>query len=136
MAFPLNRVIMKKVQILNWVPALAVMGVIFWFSAQSGEELPVFSWADKIVKKSGHMIGYALLAFWYWYALGWQSNRRWLAWLLAVLYAMTDEYHQSFVPFRSPSVWDVLIFDNLGALISLWITNRYMQKQKRPDDTI
>lgn len=136
MAFPLNRVIMKKVQILNWVPALVVMGVIFWFSAQSGEELPVFSWADKIVKKSGHMIGYALLAFWYWYALGWQSNRRWLAWLLAVLYAMTDEYHQSFVPFRSPSVWDVLVFDNFGALISLWLTNRYMQKQKRPDDTI
>lgn len=136
MAFPLNRVIMKKAQILNWVPALVVMGVIFWFSAQSGEELPVFSWADKIVKKSGHMIGYALLAFWYWYALGWQSNRRWLAWLLAVLYAMTDEYHQSFVPFRSPSVWDVLVFDNFGALISLWLTNRYMQKQKRPDDTI
>lgn len=136
MAFPLNRVIMKKVQILNWVPALVVMGVIFWFSAQSGEELPVFSWADKIVKKSGHMIGYALLAFWYWYALGWQSNRRWLAWLLAVLYAMTDEYHQSFVPFRSPSVWDVLVFDNFGALISLWLTNRYMQKQKRPDNTI
>lgn len=136
MAFPLNRVIMKKVQILNWVPALVVMGVIFWFSAQSGEELPVFSWADKIVKKSGHMIGYALLAFWYWYALGWQSNRRWLAWLLAVLYAMTDEYHQSFVPFRSPSVWDVVVFDNFGALISLWLTNRYMQKQKRPDDTI
>lgn len=136
MAFPLNRVIMKKAQILNWVPALVVMGVIFWFSAQSGEELPVFSWADKIVKKSGHMIGYALLAFWYWYALGWQSNRRWLAWLLAVLYAMTDEYHQSFVPFRSPSVWDVLVFDNFGALISLWLTNRYMQKQKRPDNTI
>ena len=135
MAFTLNRVMMKKVQILNWIPALVVMGVIFWFSAQSGEELPVFSWADKIVKKSGHMIGYALLSFWYWYALGLQNNRRWLAWLLAVLYAATDEYHQSFVPYRSPSIWDVLIFDNFGALISLWLTNRYMKKQKRPDDT-
>jgi hypothetical protein len=133
MAFPLNQVNMKKVQVLNWVPALAVMGVIFWFSAQSGEELPVFSWADKIVKKSGHMLGYALLALSYWYALGLQSNRCWLAWLLAVLYAMTDEYHQSFVPFRSPSVWDVLVFDNLGALLSLWLTNRYMKNQKRPD---
>ena len=133
MAFTLNRVMMKKVQILNWVPALVVMGVIFWFSAQSGEELPVFSWADKIVKKSGHMLGYALLALSYWYALGLQRNRRWLAWLLAVLYAMTDEYHQSFVPFRSPSVWDVLVFDNLGALLSLWLTDRYMKNQKRPD---
>ena len=133
MAFTLNRVIMKKTQLLNWVPALVVMGVIFWFSAQSGEELPVFSWADKIVKKSGHVIGYALLAFWYWYALGLQSNRRWLAWLLAVLYAATDEYHQSFVPYRGPSIWDVLIFDNLGALLSFWLTNIYINKQKRPD---
>ena len=134
MAFTLNRVMMKKVQILNWIPALVVMGVIFWFSAQSGEELPVFSWADKIVKKSGHMIGYALLAFWYWYALGLQSNRRWLAWLLAILYAATDEYHQSFVPYRGPSIWDVLIFDNLGALLSLWLTNIHINKQKRPDN--
>jgi VanZ like family len=134
MAFTLNRVMMKKVQILNWIPALVVMGVIFWFSAQSGEELPVFSWADKIVKKSGHVIGYALLAFWYWYALGLQSNRRWLAWLLAVLYAATDEYHQSFVPYRGPSIWDVLIFDSLGALLSFWLTNIYINKQKRPDN--
>ena len=134
MALTLKRVKMKKVQILNWVPALVVMGVIFWFSAQSGEELPVFSWADKIVKKSGHMIGYALLAFWYWYALGLQNNRRWLAWLLAIIYAATDEYHQSFVPFRGPSIWDVLIFDNFGALISLWLTNRYVNKQKRPNN--
>jgi len=44
--------------------------------------------------------------------------------------AITDEYHQSFVPFRSPSVWDVLVFDNLGALLSLWSTNVYINKQK------
>jgi len=135
MAFTLNRVNMKKVKIWEWIPALVVMGMIFWFSAQPGDELPVFSWADKIVKKSGHMIGYALLAFWYWYALGLQSNRRWFAWLLAILYAITDEYHQSFVPYRGPSIWDVLIFDNLGALISIWLTHRYMNKPKRPDST-
>jgi len=134
MAFTLNRMKMKKVQILNWVPALVVMGIIFWFSAQPGDEQSVFSWADKIVKKAGHMIGYALLAFWYWYALGLQNNRRWLVWLLAMLYAITDEYHQSFVPFRSPSVWDVLVFDNIGALLSLWLTNIYVNKQKRPNN--
>lgn len=126
---------MQKTKIWNWIPALVVMGIIFWFSAQAGDKLPNFSWADKIVKKSGHMLGYALLAFCYWYALGLQSSRRWLAWLLAILYAMTDEYHQSFVSFRSPSVWDVLVFDNLGALLSLWLTNIHINKQKRPDNT-
>lgn len=110
-----------------------MMSIIFWFSAQPAEELPVFSWADTIVKKSGHVIGYALLAFSYWYALGLDKNKRWLAWLLVIIYALTDEFHQSFVSGRHPSIWDVLIFDNLGVLVSLWLTNTHL-KQKRPDE--
>ena len=79
------------------------------------------------------MVGYALLALSFWYALEWKSDRRWLAWLLAILYAITDELHQSYVPGRHPSVWDVVIFDNLGALISLWVAGVFV-KQKRPDE--
>ena len=114
------------------LPALLVMGSIFWFSSQPNDQLPVFSWVDAIVKKSGHVIGYALLAFWYWYALGMDKSKRWLVWLLAILYALTDEYHQTFTAGRHPSIWDVLIFDNIGALISLWLTTLYL-KRKRPD---
>jgi VanZ family protein len=55
-----------------------------------------------------------------------------LCWLLAVFYAVTDELHQSFVPGRHPSLWDVILFDNFGALISLWLTTKF-EKQKRPD---
>jgi len=80
------------------------------------------------------MIGYAFLALSYWYAFGMQGGKRWLSWFLAVLYALTDEIHQSFVPGRHPTIWDVLLFDNLGALISLWIANQTM-KQKRSDNT-
>lgn len=78
------------------------------------------------------MLGYALLALSYWWAFDLKKNRRWFAWLFAVLYAMTDEFHQSFTAGRHPSVWDVLIFDNLGALISLWLSNLYI-KRKQPD---
>ena len=81
------------------------------------------------MKKSGHVIGYAALAASYWRGLGMKKEKRWLAWLLAILYAVTDEYHQSFTPGRHPSVWDVLIFDNLGALIALWLANRYQDFQ-------
>ena len=119
--------------VLRWLPALIVMGVIFLFSSQPSTSLPDFNWADKIVKKGGHMVGYGLLALSYWYAFAWAGNRRWLAWLLAFLYACTDEYHQSFTRGRFPSVLDVLIFDNVGALISLWLANKYF-KQKRPDN--
>jgi VanZ family protein len=115
---------MKPGHILRWLPALIVMVVIFWLSSQPSEQLPQFDWADRLVKKSGHVLGYAILAACCWYALGWQPERRWFAWLLALLYALTDEYHQSFVPGRGPSVWDVLIFDNLGALAGIWLAEK------------
>ena len=110
-----------------------MMAVIFWFSSQPSEALPTFSWADKIVKKSGHVIEYATLAFSYWFALGMDRKQRWVAWFMAILYAATDEYHQLFVHGRHATAWDVLIFDNIGALISLWWTDKYL-KQKRPGE--
>jgi VanZ family protein len=121
-----------RIQISKWLPVLFVMLVIFLFSARPPSELPYFDWADRIVKKGGHIIGYAVLAFLYWRAFDFKEEKVWVAWFLAVLYAITDEFHQSFVPGRFSSVWDVLIFDNFGALISLWLANRY-RKQKRPD---
>jgi VanZ family protein len=105
----------------RWSPALLIMLIIFLFSSQPASELPDFARADILIKKGGHVIGYAILAFAYWYALGLQRGKRWLAWLLALLYAATDEFHQSFVPGRYASIWDVLIFDNLGGAISLWV---------------
>lgn len=120
-------------KIIRWFPSLAVMLVIFYFSAQPNQFLPDFGWADYFVKKGGHMVGYALLALSLWYAMEWRTDRRWLAWLLAILYAATDEFHQSFVLGRHPSVWDVVIFDNMGALISLWVASEFF-KRKRPGD--
>jgi len=100
-----------------------MMLIIFSFSSQPSSDLPNFNWADEIVKKGGHIVGYAMLALSYWYALRMQSGQRWLAWLLSVLYALTDELHQSFVPGRYASIWDVLIFDNFGVVISLWLAS-------------
>jgi hypothetical protein len=109
----------------RWFPALLIMLIIFLFSSQPSSNMPNFSWADEIVKKGGHMIGYAMLALSYWHAFRMQEGKRWLAWLLAVLYAVSDEWHQSFVPGRYPSLWDVLIFDHFGALIALWLAGRW-----------
>jgi VanZ family protein len=122
----------KAIQIvLRWLPALLVMLIIFLFSARPHSELPDFDKADRIVKKGAHIVGYALLAAAYWRALDFQHGEWWLAWCLALLYAVTDEFHQSFVPGRSPSVWDVLIFDNLGALVSIFLLRLY--KTQRSD---
>ncbi|HET6594476.1 MAG TPA: VanZ family protein [Anaerolineales bacterium] len=111
--------------VLRWLPALLVMLMIFLFSARTRAELPDFHTADRIVKKGAHMAGYAFLAAAYWRAFDFRQKRWWLAWGMAVMYAMTDEFHQSFVPGRSPSIWDVLLFDNLGALVSLCLLRLY-----------
>lgn len=108
----------------RWLPAFLMMLIIFLFSAQPASELPSLSWADWLIKKGGHIVGYTFLAFSYWYALRMQQNRSWLVWLLTLAYALTDEFHQSFVPGRNPSLWDVLVFDHIGALISLWSVGR------------
>jgi VanZ family protein len=82
-----------------------------------------------IVRKSGHVVEYAILAILFRRAFSqFIKNNSRLAWwrqtgwslLAAILYAVTDEYHQSFVPSRWASPWDVLI-DSLGAALGLAI---------------
>jgi VanZ family protein len=121
-----------KVHVSKWLPALLMMLVIFWFSAQPASEIPTFDWAEGIIKKGGHMVGYGLLAVSYWRAFDFKEEKRWLAWLLAVLYALTDEFHQSFVPGRNPWIWYFVVFYNIGAWIALWLKTHY-RREKRPD---
>lgn len=120
----------SKNPILRWTPGFLMMLTIYLFSARPSTDV-IFSLFNHIIYKGGHVIGYAMLAMCYWRAFGFRDDKRWLAWLLAVLYAVTDEYHQSFVPGRHPSVFDILVYDNIGALISLWLAGLFM-KQKQP----
>ena len=73
-----------------------------------------------------------MLAIAYWRGLRFREEKWLLAWLLAVFYAVTDEFHQSFVLGRFACVWDVLIFDNFGALISLLILGLYKRQRSDP----
>jgi VanZ family protein len=111
----------------TWGPSLLMMVVIFGFSSIPSTEMPKFGLVDFLIKKGGHATGYALLALANWHALSWDRKRWLLAWLIAVLYSATDEFHQSFVPGRHPALMDVVI-DALGAAIGLilwmWVKGR------------
>lgn len=101
----------------RWLPALLMMTAIFAFSSRTSDELPNFGGWDYFVKKTAHGLGYGLLALSYLHAF---PRRNYiLAWLLAVLYSATDEFHQSFVPGRHAAWSDALVFDNLGAIVTL-----------------
>lgn len=106
----------------RWLPALILMIAIFTFSSRTSKELPNFGGWDYFVKKSAHGIGYGLLALSYLRALPGRNYK--LAWFLAVLYSLTDEFHQSFVPGRRASLIDVFVFDNIGAIITLFLHYR------------
>lgn len=103
----------------RWFPALLMMLVIFIFSSQPSDKLPSFHDWDYFVKKASHGLEYGLLALAYLYGLRYEKKLYWLAWLLAITYSATDEFHQSFVAGRHASIYDVIIFDNLGALFML-----------------
>lgn len=77
-----------------------------------------------LTRKAAHFTEYAILAFFARRALVTSANafiqRRWfeLALLLVTCYALLDEFHQSFVPSRTASIYDSAI-DVAGGLIVL-----------------
>jgi len=103
----------------QWLPALIMMGLIYYFSSIPSSEMINFGAWDTLVKKSGHFFGYSILGLTYlrglkeisWCSCCW-------ALLIVVLYALSDEYHQSFVPGRTSTLVDVGI-DSLGAAAGL-----------------
>lgn len=115
---------MNNSRLERWIPALAVMALIFMFSSRPSNELPDFGTWDYVIKKGAHMLEYGLLAAACWRGFDGAPSRQWAAWGMAVGYAVTDEIHQSFVPGRVPSPVDIALFDNLGAILALWLWKR------------
>jgi VanZ family protein len=100
-----------------------MMILIFGFSSTPAQAIPFFGVLDILVKKGGHLLGYAMLGLAYYFALPPRLSRGYrltMAWLMALLFALSDEYHQSFVSGRSSSLVDVLI-DSVGAGSALTI---------------
>lgn len=83
-----------------------------------------------LTRKAGHFTEYAILAFLARQALVTSSKafiqRRWfeLGLLLIVCYALLDEFHQSFVPSRTASIYDSAT-DVAGGLTVLLILKLY-----------
>ena len=118
--------------LLRAIAPLLLMGVIFYFSAQSSSG--DHAWWDVILRKLGHVTGYALLtALWWWALRGVIGRPLLIAVCIAFAYACTDEFHQTFVSGRTGTPVDVAI-DSIGmAIAALLINLRRKPSDRRPE---
>jgi len=147
-----------KVFLKYWAPVLVWMAVIFVGSSDAGSTRrssriigPILRWlkpdisqesierVQLVARKGMHMTEYAAFAL-----LAWRARRqplkddsrpwRWtdavFAFGLSILYAVTDEFHQSFVPSRQGQWTDVLI-DAAGAGLGLFLLWKWGRWRRR-----
>jgi VanZ family protein len=115
----------KVTAVLRMVPMSLTMGTIFFLSHQPGDEmlLPPLPGLDKWA----HLVAYGVLAATVLFAFSdRQKNTRprqvlFFTVVFCLLFGISDEFHQSFIPGRTSSVYD-LIADGGGAAMvcALW----------------
>jgi hypothetical protein len=148
---------MNRKKYIYLIFMLAVMALIFYFSGQNADESgetsgAVLKWimehtalkdnvpdfAETLLRKSAHFSIYFVLGISSALTVSeWKRKRHiflW-SWLIPVVYACTDEFHQYFVPGRSCELRDVCI-DSTGALLGvalvrfiLWCFKRRREKK-------
>jgi VanZ family protein len=139
-----------RVFLRSWLPVLAWMIFIFIGSTDllSAEHTsryigPFLRWlapnisdatissVQLVVRKCAHLTEYAILAALLSRAFRQHRDRvLGLAFLAAALYAVLDEFHQSFVASRTASAWDVAI-DCAGAVIGLLVYLKIENARRR-----
>jgi VanZ family protein len=106
------------------------LGVIFYFSSRphSAEETELFfrNW-NLFVRKASHISEYTILTGLFWWL--YQPSKRALTFaaLSSIVYSMTDEFHQAFVPGRGASPIDVLI-DSSGVGVAIFLLIIYIRR--------
>jgi VanZ family protein len=139
-----------------WLPVLIWIGVIFVgsTSVMSAEHtsryiVPFLLWLKPgmsptaiwtilvVARKCAHVTEYAVLALLLWRALRSVPALRTKTLMIfgatllgCALFAATDEFHQTFIKSRTPSVRDVLL-DVAGALLGLLIAVSFARRQPK-----
>jgi VanZ family protein len=110
---------------LPFIPALGLMALIFAFSAMPSDD-PDKGLFVLLMRKATHFGEYFVLTGLWWWALSKRTDPRTAlvaALAISVAYAISDEWHQSFVDGRVGTWRDVLI-DSAGAATSAYLIYR------------
>jgi VanZ family protein len=138
--------------IWQWAPAV-LWAMVIWHLSTGGfssvqtagfllpllRKLLPFASADTIeaihhlIRKSAHVFEYFVFSLLLLRAVGvmrngWKLKAALLALAIVAVYSGIDEFHQSFVPDRGPSVWDSLLDTTAATLAQVtvwwWMTRR------------
>ena len=149
--------------VLPWIAVVVWMGVIFLLSQQAGSEsgdlsggmtdaviqviqtgfpfVPIDeAFLHHLIRKGAHFTAYLLLGVLVINALGLPYGKKVvLALILCILYAISDEVHQLFIPGRSGELRDVII-DSTGAatgigvyILCVFIFRRFFEKKRNKE---
>jgi VanZ family protein len=133
--------------VLGWMAVIFIASTNLGSSGQTGRIIrPILQWfnpdvseetvkaVQAVVRKSGHLTEYAILAILWWRARAvargserCDSREFWIVLACCAAYAASDELHQLFVSTRQASVIDVLI-DSTGAAIGLGLIRLTMKR--------
>lgn len=110
---------MKKL-IIYWLPPIVWAGIIFYLSGVSGLASSMTVFWDVFWRKLFHAGEFGLLNLLLWRALYYGEGikfKKALLWslFLTILFAVSDELHQYFVPLRQCR-WQDVMQDSLGAI--------------------
>lgn len=112
--------------------------VIVWcsiiFTISSIPTLPKagFIWWDFVFKKSAHVVEYAVLYTVLHQSLKQPKSTRTI-FLFAIAFALSDEFHQSFVIGRTAKLLDVG-FDVLGLIIAFFVTSKNLKLKNETEN--
>jgi len=127
-----------------WLPVVFWMAFIFWMSTETFSSENTFSWMEMVlglllpkissqelglihavIRKVGHVTEYFILGLLLFRSFrgssisSWNWQRSFLAIMVVVLWAASDEFHQSFVLTRTASAVDVGIDTAAGTFAQL-----------------
>lgn len=121
---------MRKIMhiVYYWFPPIIWMGVIYFMSSQKSISITSNPAAEFVTFKTLHMIEYAFLFFLFYRAFHSLHNIGEYSYIIysftiALLFSLTDELHQLFIPTRQGRIRDIL-FDIVGMLVMYGIIRK------------
>jgi hypothetical protein len=106
-----------------WFPPIIWAAYIFKLSSGKIATVSDVYWYEFTIKSFAHVLFFGLLTILIYRALRGSGFKRkksgYYTLYVLIIYALTDELHQSFVPGRDARIHDV-VFDTIGAVIVIY----------------